>query len=223
MTQRRNRLKDVQVLLTGAASKITCDVVRQLTREDAQVTVADQSEPVLARLQRDLGLFRTPVKTAHVDLMNYTEMRLFADNLRALGALPHLIICCCDGMDCPARLAASLLQPSLFVHALPIARWRLLGMVDALSIPSLPHLLDQRRARGMLPLQDRSRRVSIAGHPFSVDRCLHPPEPDPEPRASSRSGRRLRVVGEPTPKRMHRFAAAALPAHTPWPQTTETA
>lgn len=222
MNSNTNRLKGVQVLLTGAGAPITCDVVRLLAKEEALVTAADESAPVLARLQRDLGLYRTSVKTAHVDLLSYTEMRLFADNLQGLGVLPHLIICCCDGKDCPAGLAASLLQPSLFVHALPIARWRLLRIVDAFSIPSLPQLLDQRRLRGMLPLRGRSRRVSIAGHPFSVDRCAHPPEPVLDPRGSTRSERALRIVGRASHERTQGGRAAPTP-HRPWWQTAETA
>jgi hypothetical protein len=223
MTSRGDRLKGVQVLLTGAAAPITCDVVRLLVREEAVVTAADQSERVLARLQRDLGLYRTAVKTAHVDLLSYTEMRLFTENLQGLGALPHLIVCCCDGRDCPAGLAASLLQPSLFIHALPIARWRLLRVVDTLSIPSLPQLLDQRRTRSMLPLREGPRRVSIAGHPFSVDRCAHPPEPVPEPQASTRADRPLRVVGQAPHESVPGERPFSLPSRRPWRQTTELA
>lgn len=211
------------MLLTGAGAPITCDVVRLLATEDALVTAADESAPVLARLQRDLGLYRTSVKTAHVDLLSYTEMRLFADNLQGLGVLPHLIICCCDGKNCPAGLAASLLQPSLFVHALPIARWRLLRIVDALAIPSLPQLLDQRRVRGMLPLREGSVRVSIAGHPFSVERCAHAPEPALEPRGSTRAERSLRIVGQSPHERLQSGRSAAPTHRLPWWQIAETA
>ncbi|MDB5431141.1 MAG: hypothetical protein JWP35_2257 [Caulobacter sp.] len=216
MSSHADRLRGVQVLLTGAGAPITCDVVRLLATEDALVTAADENAAVLARLQRDLGLYRTTVKTALVDLQNLTEMRLFADNLQGLGLLPHLIICCCDGKNCPADLAASLLQPSLFVHALPIARWRLLRLVDAMSIPSLPQLLDQRRLRGMPLLRDRSVRVSIAGHPFSVDRCTHPPEPTLDAPGPRQAARALRIVGQAPHDRLRHGRTATPNPGRPW-------
>jgi NAD(P)-dependent dehydrogenase (short-subunit alcohol dehydrogenase family) len=232
MTAAHKRLGGLQVLLTGAGAPISCDVVRLLAAEGAAVTAADEGEPVLARLRRDLGLYRMSVNTALVDLQSYTEMRLFAENLQGLGKLPHLIVCCCDGKACPAHLAVAVLQPSLVVHALPIARWRLLRAITALSIPSLGQLLGQQQQRDMLALQARRRRVSIAGHPFSVSRCAHAPEP--EPRAPTPAPAPLPAAPPPPAPHGLRLVSFSVPVgdrgspippphHRPWRHGVETA
>ena len=113
------RLDGLQVLVTGIRALISRDVVHLLVAEKALVTAADRDEGVLTRLQRDLGVYRTTVSVAAIDLFSKPEMRLFAANMQGLGRLPHLIVCCCEGDPCPAALAASLLQPSLVLHALP--------------------------------------------------------------------------------------------------------
>ena len=164
------RLEGLQVLVTGIEPLSSRDVVRDLLAERAQVTAVHAEDQVLRRLQRDLGLFRTTVGIASVDLFSRSEMRLFEDNLRGQGGLPHMIVCCCEDAECPAALAASLLQPSLVLHALPAAGTRLERALFALRTASLPALIQQARRNGGFDLHTRPKLVSIAGHVFGLHR-----------------------------------------------------
>jgi len=179
------RLDGLQVLVTGIQALISRDVVHLLVVEGALVTAADGDEGVLARLQRDLGLYRTTADVAPIDLFSSSEMRLFAANMQGLGRLPHVIVCCCGGDGCPAALAASLLQPSLVLHALPCSDTGLRRAVAGMSVPSLPDLLERSRRRGMFDSRGWPRRVSIASHVFGLRRGGGAPE-----RASGEQRRR---------------------------------
>ena len=153
------RLGGVQVLVTGIRALISRDVVHLLVAEGAQVTAADCDEGVLTRLQRDLGLYRTTANFAPIDLFSASEMRLFAANMQNLGRLPHVVVCCCGGDACPAALAASLLQPSLVLHALPGGETGLRRAVAGMSISSLPDLLERGRRRGVFDPRAWPRRA----------------------------------------------------------------
>jgi len=187
MTMSGCRLDGLQVLVTGIQAPISRDVVHLLVVEGALVTAADGDEGVLTRLQRDLGLYRTTANLAPIDLFSSSEMLLFAANMQGLGRLPHLIVCCCGGDRCPAALAASLLQPSLVLHALPCSDTGLRRAMAGMSVPSLPDLLERSRRRGMFDSRAWPRRVSIASHVFGLRRSGASPE-----RASSEQRRRRR-------------------------------
>jgi NAD(P)-dependent dehydrogenase (short-subunit alcohol dehydrogenase family) len=134
----------LQVLVTGVDAAITRDMLRLIICEGASVIAADKDRAKLARLDRDLGFFRTTVEIAWIDLSSTAEMRLWQASLNRVGRLPDVLVCCCGvglqpvarrrgvqrslqlsdvvlgedhGHDCPALVAARILQPALFLHA----------------------------------------------------------------------------------------------------------
>lgn len=92
----------LQVLVTGVDAALARDVARLVAAEGASVRAADRDPARLARLERDLGLYRTPIETAPIDLASQVEVRLWEESLSALGRLPHVMICCC-GLPASAR------------------------------------------------------------------------------------------------------------------------
>jgi hypothetical protein len=96
-------LEKLHVLVTGVDAAIARDVARLVAGEGARVVAADRDAAKLSRLERDLGLFRTRIETAAVDLGSQAEVRLWNESLAAFGRLPHLMICCCGS---PAPHAA---------------------------------------------------------------------------------------------------------------------
>jgi NAD(P)-dependent dehydrogenase (short-subunit alcohol dehydrogenase family) len=88
-------LEKLHVLVTGVDAAIARDVARLVAGEGASVIAADREAGKLSRLERDLGLFRTRIETAAVDLGSQAEVRLWNESLAAFGRLPHLMICCC--------------------------------------------------------------------------------------------------------------------------------
>src|ERR1700722_7333157 len=98
----RSRLDHLEVLVVGIEELISRDVIRALVAERAIVTAAARDERSLTHLQRDLGLYRTAVNIAPIDLFSGSEMRLFADNLRGQHKLPHLVVCCSVRNPSPA-------------------------------------------------------------------------------------------------------------------------
>src|SRR6185312_1889249 len=105
-------LDKLQVLVTGVDAALARDVARLVAAEGASVLAADREPARLARLERDLGLFRTRIETAPIDLGSQAEVRLWEQSLSAFGRLPHVMICCCGlpasprpGRQGPARHA----------------------------------------------------------------------------------------------------------------------
>jgi NAD(P)-dependent dehydrogenase (short-subunit alcohol dehydrogenase family) len=96
-------LDKLQVLVTGVDTAIARDVVRLVAAEGASVIAADKDATRLARLDRDVGLFRAHVETAAIDLASTSEVRLWEGSLRAFARLPHLMICCCGAAPCPSE------------------------------------------------------------------------------------------------------------------------
>ncbi len=88
-------LEKLHVLVTGVDAAVARDVARLVAGEGAIVIAADRDAGKLSRLERDLGLFRTRIETAAVDLGSQAEVRLWNESLAAFGRLPHLMICCC--------------------------------------------------------------------------------------------------------------------------------
>jgi NAD(P)-dependent dehydrogenase (short-subunit alcohol dehydrogenase family) len=88
-------LEKMHVLVTGVDAWVARDVARLVAGEGASVIAADRDGAKLSRLERDLGLFRTRIETAAVELGSQTEVRLWNESLAAFGRLPHLMICCC--------------------------------------------------------------------------------------------------------------------------------
>ena len=103
-------LDKLQVLVTGVNAAIARDVVRLVVAEGASVVAADRDGGKLSRLDVEVGLCRTRVATAAVDVSNPGEVRLWQESLAAPGRRPHLMICCCGA---PARGAGR------GAHALP--------------------------------------------------------------------------------------------------------
>lgn len=99
-------LEKLQVLVTGVDAAIARDVARLVASEGASVIAADRDKAKLSRLERDLGLFRTRIDTAAVDLASQAEVRLWEASLAGFGRLPHLMICCC-GSPAPPLPPAS--------------------------------------------------------------------------------------------------------------------
>ena len=101
-------LEKLQVVVTGVDAAIARDVARLVAADGASVTAADRDAAKLARLQRDLSLFRTRIETAPIDLASPAEVRLWEESLAVLGRLPHLMVCCCGA---PPTLPAPPRQP----------------------------------------------------------------------------------------------------------------
>ena len=187
----RSRLDGLKVLVVGIEELISRDVVRSLVADGAIATAASD-ERAVARLQRDLGVYRTTVSAAPVELYSPSEMRLFAANLRGLGALPHLIVCCCRGGECPTAIAAPLLEPTLVLHAAPRARSWLGRLAANFASPTLPALLERR---GLFNPAVGPRRVRIGAHLFVLNRWDSARAP----------ARRVRPSGDrPPPERQNR-------------------
>ena len=111
-------LEKLQVLVTGVDAAIARDVARLVAGEGASVLAADRDPATLSRLERDLGLYRTRIETAAVDLASQAEVRLWESALAAFGRLPHVMICCCGSparrptRDAAASAAAGLAGPA---------------------------------------------------------------------------------------------------------------
>jgi hypothetical protein len=188
----------LQVLVTGVDAAIARDVVRVIVCEGASVIAADKDAAKLARLDRDLGLFRTPVETAQIDLSSPAEMRLWEASLSGSGRLPHLMICCCGGAggpagrkgagqvaqpsdvalsehrrpNCPGLLAERLLQPALFLHAEPLRQSVFDRALAVIRHPTLRGVLARTPGRGVFNPAGLVPYVRIASHVYSMRRQL---------------------------------------------------
>jgi NAD(P)-dependent dehydrogenase (short-subunit alcohol dehydrogenase family) len=186
---------NLQVLVTGVDAAASRDVVRLLVAEGASVIAADADGEKLSRLERDAGLYRTHIETTEIDLADSVEVRLWEDALRAFRRLPHMIICCCGlawarkggaaeppagdvGLsvrtiaDCPARVAARILKPSIFLHAEPLRRSPI-NRALALRHPTLQGVLDRSPGRSsVFDTEAATPYVRIASRLYSLRR--HP-------------------------------------------------
>jgi len=197
-------LDQLQVLLTGVDAAIARDVARLLAAEGASVTAADRDPARLARLERDLGLYRTHVETAHVDLANQSEVRLWEQSLSGLGRLPHVMICCCGASPshaaparratsptpsdvalsegrrhrCPATIAERTLQPTLFLHAEPPRRSAFDRALAVLRHPTLRGLLERAPGEGVFNAELAIPYVRIASQVYSLRRHVDGERPD---------------------------------------------
>ena len=193
-----SRLDQLEVLVVGVEELISRDVIRALVAERAIVTAAACDERSLAHLQRDLGLYRTAVNIAAIDLYSSAEMRLYADNLRGQQRLPHLVVCCSNRSPSPATLAQSCLLPSLALDVLPQPATRLGRAVASLNIPTLPALLDRPRHRGLFDPDTGPQRVLIGSHVFALRRREAVSEPTPSRRPSAKAYRASAAAPSPS-------------------------
>lgn len=182
---RRGSLHDLEVLVVGIEDMISREVVRSLVEAGAAVTAAAGDEPSLAHLQRDLGLYRTTVKIAQIDLFSASEMVLFADNLRGQQKLPHIVICCRARPPFPTPHVLSFLQPSLVLQAIPRPGAWFSRAVAGLNTPSLAMLLKRSQRPGLFDPKTSPQRVLIAGHLFTLCRWNSSPTPGPVRRRTS--------------------------------------
>jgi hypothetical protein len=220
-------LDKLRVLLTGIESAIARDIVRLTVAEGASVMAADGDAGKLARLDRDLGFYRTRVETAHVNLANQDEVKLWEGSLRAFDRLPHLLICGCNapvcwpepampsawrrqtsaasdvalsewnGRDCPALVANEVLRPTLFLHAEPLRRPAFNSAISVLRHPTLRGVLDRSPGGGAFDPDTAIPYVRTASHPYSIRRQI---DGDTAPQG------RIRLT--PAPARVARRAAA---------------
>jgi hypothetical protein len=215
----------LQVLMTGVDAAIARDVARMIVSEGGIVVAADKDEAKLARLERDLGLYRASIETAQIDLSSAAEVRLWEGALSAFDRLPHLMICCCSaaagrrsrpatcaaetqptdvalsehrGRHCPAVLAERVLQPTLFLHAEALRHSAFDRAIAVIRHPTLRGVLARTPARGVFNPAGQIPYVRIASQVYSVCRQL-----DGE---TSRGGR-LRLV-PPSDKPPGRVSAA---------------
>ena len=195
-------LDKLQVLVTGVEAGIARDVARLVAAEGAAVMAADGDAARLARLQRDLGLYRTRIETAPVDLASPAEVRLWEESLSALGRLPHVMICCCGSPPppagrtataqpsgsggepgdvalsegrrrrCPAQIAERLLKPALFLHAEPTRRSVFDRALAVLRHPTLRGLLARAPGRGVFSPEPAIPYVRIASELYSLRRAI---------------------------------------------------
>jgi NAD(P)-dependent dehydrogenase (short-subunit alcohol dehydrogenase family) len=187
-------LEGLNVLVTGVEASLSRDVVRLFTAQGASVMAADNDIGKLARLERDVSLYRSRVEAAPINTGSVSEMRLFEENLRLLRKLPHLMICCCaahgpvrKGQDrtrevsakprpvCAGALAAQILQPSLFLHVEPVRPGALgpLGKaISALAYPTLLAVLERKPGRGIFNPDAFVPYVRIASHIYSLQRQM---------------------------------------------------
>jgi NAD(P)-dependent dehydrogenase (short-subunit alcohol dehydrogenase family) len=207
-----DRLHGLRILVLGVDAPISRDVVRAIVAEGALVTAAAADERVLARLQRDLGVYRTTADIACIDLASPSEMRLFAINLEGLGKLPHLIVCCCAAAACPMPLASARLQPSFDLHVLPRVQARLGRALASLVAPPLPLLLERAERRGLFDVDAGPRRVMIAGHVFGFCRWVAPTARPPAPRSPASADQSARA---PRNRRISPRGAVAPPQPGP--------
>lgn len=182
-------LEGLNVLVTGAEASLSRDVVRVFSDLGAAVMAADTDTRRLTRLERDVALYRALVETAPINLASSSELRLFEDNLRLLGKLPHVMICCCPGhkpgrqatgrqegakghTGCVGRLAAQVLQPSLFLHLEPNRSGAIGRALSGLTCPTLLSVLERKPGRGIFNPEASTPFVRIASHIFSLHRQM---------------------------------------------------
>ncbi len=200
-------LESLHVLITGVEVSLSRDVVRLFTAQGASVMAADNDMAKLARLDRDVSLYRARVETALINTGSASELRLFDENLRLLGKLPHLMICCCAAHGparsgglrsvrtaevsakprpaCAGALAAQILQPSLFLHVEPsLARFAGLGVLgralSALAYPTLLAVLERKPGRGIFNPDAFVPYVRIASHVYSLQRQMDGASANPD-------------------------------------------
>ena len=206
-------LEKLQVVVTGVDAAIARDVARLVVAEGANVIAADRDPARLARLERDLGLYRTRVETAPVDLGSQAEVRLWEESLAAFGRLPHVMICCCGSPApatnpprargargrqpddvtlsegrrprCPATIAERVLQPTLFLHAEPARRSVFDRALAVLRHPTLRGLLERAPGRSVFSPEQQVPYVRIASQLYSLRRQTLNDTPP---------GRRIRLI-----------------------------
>jgi hypothetical protein len=190
-------LESLNVLVTGIEASHSRDVVRLFSGQGASVMAADGDARKLSRLERDVALYRAKVEAAPINIGSVSELRLFDDNLRLLGRLPHLMICCCPAhgagrrtgpnkftakapAECAGALAARILQPSLFLH-LEAGRAGIIGRaLSVLAHPTLLAVLERKPGRGIFNPDAFTPYVRIAAHVYSLRRQQDVGAPTPD-------------------------------------------
>jgi hypothetical protein len=193
-----SRLDGLKVMVLGLDDHISREVVCALSRQRAKVTaVGDAGEVEL--LRRDLELLGARATLAPLETIDATEARLMADNLRALGQLPNVIVCCRPSADAPASVLVQALRPTLALHLAqtrPARGVRALG-AGASTTRSLAALLDDP---GLFDPTRTLSRVRLGGRLFDVRRR--------EPALAARAA--PRPTGRELCKAAHQPAAPAI-------------
>lgn len=178
-------LVSLNVLVTGVEASLSRDVVRLFSGQGASVMAADADARKLGRLERDVSLYRACVEAAPINTASVSELRLFEENLRLLGKLPHVMICCCPAHKarrqvgtakssavCAGALAAQILQPSLFLHLEPNRAGLLGRALSVLAHPTLLAVLERKPGRGIFNPDAFTPYVRIASHIYSLRRQM---------------------------------------------------
>ena len=210
-------LEKLHVLVTGVHAAVARDVVRLLAQDGGRVIAADRDPDALDRLACDIGLYRTEIEVAQVDLGAPSEVKLWEATLAAFERRPHLMICCCgspahhlsasarrdsaaapddvalseqsDGR-CLAAVAERILRPALFLHAEPLRHSAFNRALAVLRHPTLRGVLERSPGRGLFNPSSAIPYVRVASHLYALRRPI-----DGEPPGD----RRARLVSPPTP------------------------
>ena len=92
-------LDELRVLLTGIEAAIARGIVRLTVAEGASVMAAD-GDAASPPGSTATWVYFARVETAHVNLANQDEVKLWEGSLRAFDRLPHLLICGCNAPVC---------------------------------------------------------------------------------------------------------------------------
>jgi hypothetical protein len=146
-------------------------MVCTLSRQRAKVTVVgDAGEVELMR--RDLEVLGAAAALAPLETVDATEARLMADNFRALGQLPNVIVCCGPVVDAAASALVQALQPTLALHLIKTrpGASAAVSAAGAFAVRSLAALLDDP---GLFDPARSLSKVRLGARLFHVRRREH--------------------------------------------------
>lgn len=170
-----SRLDGLKIMVVGLGDHVSREVIGALHREGAKVTVTGVANEV-ELLRRDLELTGAQASLAPLETIDATEARLLADELRALGQLPSVVVCCSAGVDVQAALLIQALQPTLALHldktaptgSRPFAGRALADLLDD------PGLFDTSRTLSRVRLGARLFQVRRRDHVFAARAARRP-------------------------------------------------
>jgi hypothetical protein len=158
----------LHVLVVAAGAALASDVARMAAADAGVVTIADADAARLSALEvgpREIG---APIETVWLDFADGVQVRAWAATLTDFRRTPQLMICCCAAArsevcrprrpadvaltplapsSCPARAAAEVLRPDLFLHAEPLRRSAFDRALAVIRHPTLGGLLTRERLR----------------------------------------------------------------------------
>jgi hypothetical protein len=181
-------------------------VVCALSHQKAKVTVVGGAGEV-ELMRRDLELLGAVVTLAPLERIDATEARLVADNLRASGQLPSVVVCCGPGIDAAATVLVKALQPTLelqLIKTRPGAGAGVFGVVGfgARSLAALlddPGFFDPARPLSQVRLCDHLFHVRRREHVFAAPAARRESGRPTEPSMPARRPAEIRQALRPDP------------------------